>query len=132
MDNTLNYKWVSEAEVLNIGANKIVHLHSRGSDYNLYMNWLAKGNTPLPKDDPDKGPALKQAENEYLMLLARLPIQLEPTDTSDVIKQKLLASGLDKLEVLEIAIEMLNAIHEVEIKGGSFYTLPVQLHVIEE
>lgn len=128
----LNYKIVSDVEVLNMLSNRTVHLHTRGGDYNLYMQWLAKGNTPLPKDAPDKSLALKKSENEYLMLLASLPIELSPSDTSDTIKQKLLDSGLDKVTVLEIAIEMLNAIHEVEIKGGSFYTLPSQLHVIEE
>ena len=71
---------------------------------------------------------LKQAENEYLALLAGLQVTLEPGDNSDTITQKLEASGVTETEALKIGLKLLNAIHEVEIKGGSWYDLPSQPH----
>ena len=74
---------------------------------------------------------LKQAENEYLALLASLPITLEPGDNSAIITQKLEASGMTELEAVKTGLKLLNAIREVDIKGGSWYDLPTQPHILE-
>jgi hypothetical protein len=81
-----------------------------------------------------KSTKLKQAENEFIMLFASIPTEANilPTDNSPAIKTKLLDYyAADKVQALEIAVDLINAIHEVEIQGGSWYRLPSEPHVIE-
>ena len=75
---------------------------------------------------------LKQAENAYLELLANVAstynVTILPGDNSDVISSKLRSAGLSDTDVLKVAVELLNGIREVELKGGSWYTLPQTPH----
>lgn len=79
-----------------------------------------------------KSTALKTAENAYLTLLAGLTVTITAEDNSDTITEKLTASGMEKVDALEIGLKLLNAIHEVELQGGSWYDLPATLHNLEE
>ncbi|MDD5598563.1 MAG: hypothetical protein PHV82_11515 [Victivallaceae bacterium] len=82
-----------------------------------------------------KSDKLKEAENEFLTLFAGIPseVGIAPGDNSATIKTKLLAHySADKTSALEIAVDLLNAIHEVELQGGSWYDLPVVPHILEE
>ncbi len=76
---------------------------------------------------------LKQAENDFLTLIASIPAEagIVPGDDAAGIKVKLLVYySDDKTTALEIAVNLLSAVHEVEINGGSWFDLPGQLHII--
>ena len=75
---------------------------------------------------------LKQAENAYLTLLTGLTVSITAEDNSDSIITKLTASGMEKVDAVEIGLKLLNAVHEIELQGGSWYDLPTQLHNLEE
>ncbi|MDD5698498.1 MAG: hypothetical protein PHH77_07760 [Victivallaceae bacterium] len=78
-----------------------------------------------------KSDKLKAAENAYLTLLAGLTVSITAEDNSDTIITKLTESGMNKVDAVEIGLKLLNAIHEIELQGGSWYDLPAQLHETE-
>ena len=74
-----------------------------------------------------KSDNLKQAENAFLAVIESIPtsVGIAAGDNSASIKIKLLAYYIeDKTTALEIAVDLLNAIHEVEINGGAWSDLP--------
>ena len=80
----------------------------------------------------NKSTVLKETENAYLTLVSSIP-GVEPGDNSDTITQKLETSEeLTDVQKVMLGLKLLNAVHEIELKGGSWYDLPSSLHVIEE
>lgn len=75
-----------------------------------------------------KSDKLKAAENAYLTLLAGLTVSITAEDNSDTIIAKLTESGMDKVDAVETGLKLLNAVHEIELQGGSWYDLPGELH----
>ena len=74
--------------------------------------------------------ALKQAENDYFLVISTIPDAVF-TDNSSVLKNKIELSGLTDSEKNTLGILLMNAIREVDIKGGSWYDLPTQPHNLE-
>ena len=73
---------------------------------------------------------LKQAENNYLALVASVPVVL-PGDNSEVITTKLeTTTALTDVQKVMLGLKLLNGIREVELAGGSWYGLPSVPHVI--
>lgn len=73
---------------------------------------------------------LKQAENAFLSLVSTVP-NVSTGDNSDALTAKIEASSLTETEKLSLGMKLLNAIHEVELAGGSWYDLPETLHILE-
>lgn len=73
---------------------------------------------------------LKQAENAFLQLVSTVP-NVAIGDNSDALTAKIEASEMSETAKLSMGMKLLNAIHEVEIQGGSWYDLPETLHIME-
>lgn len=73
---------------------------------------------------------LKQAENSFLAIVMTVP-NVAIGDNSDVLTAKIEASELTETQKLSLGLKLLNAIHEVELQGGSWHDLPSVPHVIE-
>lgn len=73
--------------------------------------------------------ALKQAENDYFSVVNQIP-DATYADNSSVLKSKIELSGLTDSEKNTLGILLMNAIREVDLKGGSWYDLPTQPHNI--
>lgn len=73
---------------------------------------------------------LKQAENAFLELVATVP-GVQPGDNSYALTAKIEASEMTNSQKTSLGLKLLNAIHEVEIQGGSWYDLPETLHIME-
>ena len=73
---------------------------------------------------------LKQAENAFLELVTTVP-GVQPGDNSDALTAKIEVSELTENQKLSLGMKLLNAIHEVELQGGSWYDLPQTLHSLE-
>lgn len=78
----------------------------------------------LKKMQDSKSDRLKRNENAYLALLKSLPVQIEATDNSNVILQKLIGAGLTTSEGMLIAVQLLAAMNDIIQAGGSWDTLP--------
>jgi hypothetical protein len=75
---------------------------------------------------------LKQAENNYFALIDTINIAetlaILYTDNSTEIMQKAESAGLSMTKKSYYGMLLQNAIHEVEINGGTWYDLPEQPH----
>lgn len=50
------YKIIDESCVCRVGDGLYIPRDEQNSDYRVYMEWLAEGNLPIPKDDlPQEG-----------------------------------------------------------------------------
>lgn len=72
---------------------------------------------------------LKQAENAFLTIVMTVP-NVAMGDNSDALTAKIEASDLTETQKLSLGLKLLNAIHEVELQGGSWYNLPSAPHAI--
>jgi len=76
---------------------------------------------------------LKQAENAYLAVAAQVPGYVAG-DTASIISVKLQAAvnagTITQTTALQIGLQLLGAIHDVEIAGGSWQDLPLTPHII--
>jgi hypothetical protein len=74
---------------------------------------------------------LKQAENAFLSIVMQVP-NVAVGDNSDVLTAKIESdTTMNETQKLSLGLKLLNAIHEVELQGGSWYDLPSVPHVIE-
>jgi hypothetical protein len=74
---------------------------------------------------------LKEAENAFLALVSTVP-GVVAGDNSDALTAKIeAAEALTETQKISLGLKLLNAIHEVELQGGSWYDLPESLHVFD-
>ena len=97
-----------------------------------WIEYVANYDASVKAQRQDAKPLkLKQAENAFLMLVATVP-GVQPGDNSDALTAKIeVAENLSDNEKTSLGLKLLNAIHEVELAGGSWYDLPSTLHNIE-
>ncbi len=77
-----------------------------------------------------KSTKLKTAENAYLCLLSDISekVTIAVGDNSDTIIEALTDAGLDESAAAVIGLKLLNAEHEIELQGGSWYDIPETAH----
>jgi len=109
------YKLLKTNFILRLIDNALIPLDLKNFDYKEYLNWISKGNTPIPVDPPSQEEIDEQnrkqiIEQEQAKIQALPTIQFLKTHTAEEIEDWIqtnvttLAKAKDVLAKLAIAI----------------------------
>ena len=105
----MKYKYMENA-ILRIDDGAVIPINVENKDYEDFLDWVAKGNTPLPKDPPPpptQDELDAQASRNYAKLAALRA--MTPAQVSSWVDANInnLADAKDALKTLAIAVGIL-------------------------